>query len=157
MTEEIKEVSNAVSIVDTTNVTSIAVLPEIKDVNDDLFITEDDTFTITVRWYKDNGKLKVEKVSDDFDINNKEINSFTVTFKYPSQGDYEGLMSTNFYKSPDQMKLSDIVQVEVGRMVNLVRKWSLKQDMAKMIDLDPDIIKAMVNLVRDEIGLKGIL
>ena len=154
MTEEVKSEVEGVS-----NVVSIAITePVVKDINDDLFITENDTFTITVRWHKDStGKLKVEKVSDDFDAANKDINSFTVTFKYPSQGDYEGLMSTNFYKSPDQMKLSDIVQVEIGRMVNLIRKWSLKQDMSKMIDLDPDIIKAMVALVREEIGLKGIL
>jgi len=144
------EEANVVSVA--TAVTESTVHP-----NEDIFITEKDTFEITIRYYKVNGKIKVEKVAEDFDSKSSEVKSFTMTFKYPSHGDYEGIMNSSTYKSPDQMKVSDIIQMELSRMVTLFRTWSLKQDITRMIEMDPDILKAACTLIREEIGLKGIL
>jgi hypothetical protein len=124
---------------------------------EDIFITEDDTFDITIQWYKFGGKVLVESEDPDFDEEYKGINSFNVTFKYPSQGDYEIIMSSATYRSPDDINVADIVKMEITRMVTLVRGWSLDQKMERMVELDPNIIKAMLRKVRDVIGMKGIL
>lgn len=151
MADKVEE-ANAVSTVVESNVAS----DTLSD-NEDIFVTENDTFTVTIRYYKVGSKIKVEKVADDFDDKHTEIKSFTMTFKYPSHGDYEGIMNSSTYKSPDQMKVSDVIQMELSRMVTLFRSWSLNQDITRMIEMDPDILKAACSLIRDEIGLKGIL
>ncbi len=128
-----------------------------RDRNEDIFITEDDLFNITIRWYKKDGNVVVEGGDDGFDINEKDINEFVVTFKYPSQGDYEIIMGSTSYRSPDDMKISDIIQMELTRLITLIRGWSLKQEISRMVQLDPSIIKGMMKKVRDIIGMKGIL
>jgi len=124
--------------------------------NEDIFITEDDTFDVKVRWYKIEEKLFVEDGDTEFD-EAQDVNEFAVTFKLPSQGDYEVIINSSVYRSPDEMKISDIVQLELARMVTLVRSWSLEQDISRMVQLDPDIIKAILKGIRDEVGMKAIL
>jgi len=124
---------------------------------DAIFITEDDTFDIKIRWQKIGNKIYVEEGDANFDPQSSDINEFTVTFKYPSQGDYEIVMSSGTYKNQTEIKLTDIIQLELARMVTLVRRWSLKQDFSKMVDLDPSIVKAILTGVRNEIGMKAIL
>ena len=127
------------------------------DVNEDIFIGEDDTFDIKVRWYKFDGKVMVAREDDEFDEKYEQVNEFTVTFKYPSQGDYEIIIGSSAYRSPEDMTVTNIVQLELARMVTLVRKWSLKQDISRMIELDPNIVKSILRSIREEIGMKGIL
>jgi hypothetical protein len=130
---------------------------EVINDHNDIFITEDDTFDINIKWYKEDGNLYVEDSDTTFDTNYPSINEFTVTIKYPSQGDYETIMSNASYKSPDEMKIADVVQMELVRFITLIRKWSLKQDLSKMVELDPSIIKAILSKVRNKLGMKGII
>lgn len=129
------------------------------DLNDtsDVFITEKDTFDIKFGYYKVGGDFCVESVDDEFDPKNPLVKTIEVTFKYPSQGDYEGIISRNEYKSPDKMTIIDVMQMELTRLVVLIRKWSIKAEFSKMVELDPKIVKAMTNKVREKIGVKGIL
>ncbi len=122
-----------------------------------IFITEDDTFDIRVRWYKIDDELFVYESDTDFDKDMEGMNEFTVTFKYPSQGDYELIMNSTVYRSPDEMKIADVIQMELTRLVTLVRRWSLPQDMSRMVEMDPLIIKSLLKQIRDKIGMKGIL
>jgi len=122
-----------------------------------IFITEKDTFDVKVKWYKIKDDLFIDDSDTEFDAETGSINEFTVTFKYPSQGDYELIMNSSVYRSPDEMKIVDVIQMELNRLVTLVRKWSLPQDMSRMVEMDPMIIKSLLKKVRDKIGMKGIL
>lgn len=130
-----------------------------RDDSDDIFITENDTFDVKIKWYKIGSQLFVQDSDFDFEEEEAEdrgVKEFTVTFKYPSQGDYETIMGTASYRTPDDMKISDIILMELTRLVTLVRRWSLKQDLSRMVDMDPMFIKALLKKVRDEIDMKGI-
>ena len=131
-------------------------MSENKNTNDDLFITEDDTFDITIKWYKKDGDLCVKDITDEYDNDFEEINEFTVTFKYPNQGDYEAISKSGENKSPEDLKIADIVGLELARLVVLIRSWSLEQEMSKLVLLDPDIVKGMIKAVQDELGMIGI-
>jgi hypothetical protein len=137
--------------------TELTVSNENTDINESIFIDENDTFDILVRWYKENDKIYVEDSETEFDDNYTNINEFSVTFKYPSQGDYESILRSSNYKSPDEMKMIDLIQMELTRLVILIRKWSLTQNLSRMIELDPMIIKSITKKVRDKIGMKGII
>jgi len=128
-----------------------------EDPNESIFITEKDTFDITIKWYKIGDDLFIADSDTGFDEQNSEINDFTVTFKFPSQGDHESIMNSASYRSPDDMKISDIIQMELTRLVVLVRKWSLDQNISRMVEMDPMIVKSMLKKIRDKIGMKGIL
>ena len=128
-----------------------------KDVNDAIFITENDTFDVKVRWQNLGNKIYVEDGDVEFDEEYGNINEFTVTFKYPSQGDSEIIMNSGTYHNQNEIKLTDVIRLELARLVTLVRRWSLKQDLSRMVDLDPNIIKAILTGVRNEIGMKSIL
>jgi len=150
----------------TSNVTSNVLTSEVDLVNkdnvikltdnSDLFITEKDTFDITVRYYKKD-EVFVENVDDVFDSNEPSIKQFSITFKYPNQGDFETIMAQNAYKSPDQLKLIDILQMELTRIVVLIRKWTLNAEFARLAELDPKVIKGIAQKVREKLGMRGIL
>lgn len=166
---EVIDTANVSSEVATSNVSSKAVdikIAEVekaeevvieKDINDAIFITEDDTFDVKVRWQKLGSRIYVEDGDVEFDENSGHLNEFTITFKYPSQGDSEIIMNSGTYHSQDQIKLADVIRLELARLVTLVRRWSLKQDLSKMVNLDPNIIKAILTGVRNELGMKAIL
>jgi hypothetical protein len=148
-----------------TNVTTTEEDVEVAEVSDedtqddssDVFITENDTFDIKISYYKVGKDFCVESVDPEFDPKNPDVKYIEMTFKYPSQGDYETIIAQNAYKTPDKMTLIDVLQMELTRLVILIRKWSLKAEFNRMIDLDTKIVKAMANKVRDNIGVKGIL
>jgi len=135
------DLSNVVSSVDTS----------------DLFVTENDTFDVTVKYYKQNGEIIVEDVDEAFDLKEPTLKEFSITFKYPSQGDFEAIMARNAYKSPDQLKLIDVLQMELTRLVILIRKWTINAEFSRMIELDPKVIKGISVKVREKIGMRGIL
>ncbi|MFA7219218.1 MAG: hypothetical protein WC119_01780 [Synergistaceae bacterium] len=131
----------------------------VADPNEGIFITEKDTFDVKIRWYKIDDIVHVDGNPNDteFDSQYSGINEFTVTFKYPSQGDYEVIMNSAVYRSPDEMNVASIIQLELTRLVTLVRKWSLKQELSRMVELDPVIINEILRQVRNVIGVKAIL
>ena len=138
--------------------------PEIKqeklDDNNDAFVSENDVFTITINYYNDPDKgLIVETVDDEFDEKKEGIKSFTMTFKYPSQGDYETIMARTNYKSMENMSLTEMIILETTRAIVLMKKWSLKRKLTvgEITAADPKIIKEIINKVRIKIGTKGLI
>jgi hypothetical protein len=125
--------------------------------DEDIFITEEDTFNIELNWYKDGGKIFVDGEDVEYDPDFEDIRTLGMTFKFPSQGDYEIIMGSATYKSPDDVNVSDIIQMEITRMVTLVRAWTLDQKLERMVELDPNIIKGALRKIRNVIGMKGIL
>lgn len=126
--------------------------------NSDIFITEDDTFEVVIRYHRDqNNSLVVETVNNDFNETTEGLKTFSVTFKYPSQGDYENIINAGQNRSVEQLRYADIVQMENFRIALLIRSWTLPHEIARIAELDPDIVKAIVNRVREKIALKGIL
>ena len=148
--DEVKsEVNNVVKEVDTPAVTSV-------------FVTEDDKFDVTVEFYKDNGKTIVRGVDDSFDIARK-CESFTVTVKYPSQGDVELIYSASGKSvdptNPQEISVPDFLRLELSRLLILIRKWSAGTELTseKIYQLNPKIVKAIILKIRTEIGMEGII
>jgi hypothetical protein len=127
-----------------------------------VFVTEDDKFDVTVEFYKDNGKMIVRGVDDSFDITRKSEN-FTVTVKYPSQGDVELIYSSSGKSvdptNPQEISIPDFLRLELSRLLILIRKWSAGPDLTaeKIYQLNPKIVKAIILKIRAEIGMEGII
>ena len=129
-----------------------------EDTNDDIFVTEDDTFEVNVEFYFNDDKLFVKSVDEnEYDPIGKNVRSFSATFKHPSQADLETIMANVAYKSPEFLEMKDIISLELVRMGILLRKWTLTQKLERIVELDPKIIKGMMNSVRDVIGMDGIV
>jgi len=138
-------------------------LEEIKqpDENDfsSIFINETDVFDIIIKFNKVDGALKVEFVDDDFiDENSKEIK---ITFKYPSQGDYDlinGYVSKSS-KDDDDTFVRDFMKLELARVLVLIRKWSLKEKLSNdsIYKLHPKVFKCITYHVREKISTDGLL
>jgi len=124
--------------------------------NEDLFVTEKTTFEAKVRYYKDekNGFI-VEGVSEEFDEKNK-LQEIIVTCKYPSQSDYQSLLNSPSFKGLNDLRAVDVVLLELSRLSLLIRGWSLKQDLARIMEMDPRIVKGILWAVSQKIGMQGI-
>lgn len=152
MSEETVETKNEVVVQTETVVPTKTV-----ESHDDIFITENDTFTLEVQYYKANGDIKVKKVDDDFDEKAENIKTISFTCKYPSQGDYQTMVNSGVYKSINEnISGLDMIQLEMIRLSLLLRTWTIKKPIEEMINMDPKIVKAMLLLVNERIGLKGI-
>ena len=126
-----------------------------------VFVTEDDVFDITLSFYKENGKMYVSGVDDDFDVS-KAKDEFLATFKYPSQGDSELIMNMSRQASngnASDLTVPDFMKMEVARMMVLIRKWSAGTDLTseKIYQLHPKIVKGLVAALRQEMGTEGII
>lgn len=132
------------------------------DDNDDIFISEKDTFDIKITYQKVDGNILIKDADEDFDdaIPSKSI---AVTFKYPSQGDvsmisvaFKGVGSVGTLENID---LKDFINVEFARLLCLIRSWSLKTKISRenISSLHPRIVKAMLEGLRNKIGMDGIL
>ena len=127
-----------------------------------VFVTEDDKFDVTVEFYKENGKTFVRGVDDSFDIA-KKSEYFTVTVKYPSQGDVELIYSATGKSvdptNPQEISVPDFLRLELSRLLILIRKWSAGIDCTaeKIYQLNPKIVKAIILKIRAELGMDGII
>jgi len=125
----------------------------------DVFVTENDTFDVVVRYYKEGSNVFVENVDDNFD-KTKKIKEFTVTFKYPNQSDVAQI-SSSFPKigAAGEIDARDFMRMEFTRLLCLIRKWSLKKPLenSSVLSVHPKIIKGMVSQIREKIGTDGII
>lgn len=127
------------------------------------FVTENDTFDVVTKYYKIDKKIIVEDVDDDFDTKNTNIKTLICTFKYPSQADSSiiGLQSRQINNSvgKSEFGITDYIQLELYRLLTLIRKWNLKDELnnASVMNLNPKIIKAITSKIRIEIGTEGII
>lgn len=131
----------------------VVIVPE---TNDDIFITENDTFDCSFKYYKDGINVVVSGVDDDFDAT-KPSKTITFTCKYPSQADYQSIINSNAFKGiTDELTGTDLIKLEMTRLSLLLRKWSVSKPLDKLLDADPKIIKGMLVCVSKVIGLKGL-
>lgn len=126
----------------------------------DIFITEKDTFDIVVKYYKKDGVLYVKEVDDEFDDKEPCID-FSITFKYPDQGDTARITTGANRISADieNIDVRDLINLEFSRVLCLIRKWVLDKKLTNenILQLHPKIIKAIVVQIRDLIGMDGII
>jgi len=133
---------------------------KVEDDCSDIFVTEKDTFDVTVEYYKKDDVLYVEG-DDGFD---KEVASkkITMSFKYVNQGDIGliALQAANSKMSTDgQINARDFVALEFHRFNVLIRKWSIKKEInnENILGINAKIIKAFLSKIRDKIGMDGML
>lgn len=127
------------------------------------FISDDDVFDIRVEYYKENKRIFVKGVSDLFDDKkNNSIISFKV--KYPSQADCEMISASSRGEGnlvqEGEVDVRNFFKMELARFLTLVRSWnevSRELNNKNVMDLHPDIIRAALLKVRDELGTTGII
>ena len=129
---------------------------------EDIFITENSTFDISVIFQKDENKILVENVDASFDEKNiVDSKSINITFKYPSQGDITEIANSpirSSVKGLETLSVSDFTLLETARMLCLIRKWSIKKPInnQSIMELNPKIVKAIIYKIREKIGNEGI-
>tara|TARA_R110000824_G_scaffold148242_3_gene317904 strand:+ start:78163 stop:78684 length:522 start_codon:yes stop_codon:yes gene_type:complete len=135
------------------------VLENKKESNSDIFVTEDDTFSVKVEFYKDGPECVVKGIHEKYDPTDKDVDvrSIDIDLKYPSQGDVSLIMDSSSYRSLENMEISDVMKLESIRLSLLLRTWSLDQDTSRLGELAPEIVQGILNEVRNEIGMKGII
>jgi hypothetical protein len=122
---------------------------------EDIFITEENTFDVVVKYHKDGNKLLVEKIDDNY--NEENSSSITVTFKYPSQGDVTAIASHPLRDSvkglDNTLDITGFYLLESARMLCLIRKWSIDKpiDHKSIMELNPKIVKAIISGIREAI------
>ena len=134
-----------------------------KEENDfsDIFITENDVFDVSVKYYKKDGKIYTDAGTDsDFDISipTKEI---IVTVKHPNQSDCNTISASipPSHRDIEKMDIRDFLEAELIRFIVLMRKWNVgkKIDRDAILKLNPKLLKALFFKVREVIGMEGII
>jgi hypothetical protein len=126
----------------------------------DIFITENDTFDVTVRYYKRDGVLIVSEIDDSFDVTVPH-EQFTATIKYPDQGDYTKI--SRQIKSGgaglEQLDIVDFMALEFARLVCLIRSWTIDKNLTNenIMAMSPKIVKSMLVQVTNKLGTDGII
>lgn len=125
----------------------------------DVFITEGDTFDISIKYYNKNGKLFVKKIDDDFDDSASGIRTIDITFKYPSQGDCMMIERNMESIESATENLKTFLRMEYNRFLILARKWNLpeKLEESEVLRLRPKMIKAIFQELREKIDMDGII
>lgn len=125
------------------------------------FVTEEDVFEVSVKYYFKDKECFVENITDGFDATNKDITDLTCTLKYPSQGDITLISSriTAFKLNQEEIDLKDFYNVEFIRFLVLVRKWNVDATLnnENALRLHPRIVKALLLKIRDVIHLDAII
>ena len=135
---------------------------EVKKDTPGIFIGENDTFDIEIKYYRDGKSIVVYGVDDNFDESNKETQTITMTLKYPSHGDFltiNNIKSNVLMNRSDDIDIKTFLQVEYYRLTILLRKWSLSDSVEEesILRLHPKIVKGAFHKIRENIGLDGII
>jgi hypothetical protein len=128
---------------------------------DDIFVTEKDSFSVSIEYYKDGNNIFVEGLDDNFDIT-RQSKKITATFKKPSQGDVTTIANSpirNSIKNIESMSINEFLLLEISRLMILIRSWTLpnKINNETIMSINPKIIKGLLNKIRNEIGTEGII
>lgn len=122
-------------------------------VDADVFISENDVFTVKINYYKKNGDIIIEKLDSDFDYNN-DVKSFEVTFKYPSYLDAQEIISNT---NEDGVNFSNLISLQNVRIVTLMKSWTLNSPIKNINTINNKFMKALRILVEEKIGMEGII
>ena len=128
--------------------------------NSSPFITAEDVFNISIDYYREGVKVIVEG-NDKYD-DKKEKSSIGFMVRYPSQADVETIMQgckDILVDVDENMDLRKFIKIELFRFLTLVKAWSVEQPISNenIMNLHPDIIKAVLAKVRSELGTNGII
>jgi hypothetical protein len=126
-----------------------------KQDNSDIFVTEDNTFDVEIKYYVTDSLPHIEGFSDEFD-DEIETKDFTVTFKFPSQRDSEIIMATKSIENAETATYLDFIEIENVRMMTLIRGWSLDRPLKDLSTVHPDIIKAIKAKISEKILGSGL-
>ena len=128
---------------------------KIETIESDIFVGDEDMFDVKVEYYKEDGKLYVKGIDDDFDLK-KKFKEFKVYFKYPSFIDAVSIHQ--FAKiGNDEIEIMDMMKLEDARVRVLLRKWDLNKKISSLDSMHVKFIRAIKNGVRETIGMDGIL
>jgi hypothetical protein len=126
------------------------------DNNNDIFITEEDRFTIPIKYYLEDREPVIEGFSDAYLPNEKEIHSFDVYFKYPSQKDVEYIMSVKPIQNIESAEILDFIELENVRLITLLRGWSMERSLEDLAQIHPTIVKALRAKISEKIAGNGL-
>ena len=126
------------------------------DNNDDIFITEKDRFTIPVKYYLEDKEPMVEGFSDEYNHKDQKLHSFEVYFKYPSQKDFEYIMSVKPIQRIQDAEVLDFIELENVRLVTLLRGWSMDRSLEDLAQIHPTIVKSLRAKISEEIAGNGL-
>ena len=120
--------------------------PEVKtDVFSDIFVTENDTFTVSLKYYKKDGKLFVESIDEKFDDKEMIHEILDVTLKHPDQSDCYNIsaVSPRLNSDINGVDVREFIKVEISRFVLLARGWNVNKELnsSSIMQLNPKIIK----------------
>ena len=123
-----------------------------------IFVSEDDVFDVSVGCYKEEGRLFVEDLDDDFDAK-KDKETLTLTLRYPSQADVEQINMSNTVNAIEEFDARALAHLEFTRLLVLAKEWSLKEELnnSNILKLHPRVVKALIIKIREKIAFDGIL
>ena len=130
-----------------------------KKLTQSIFVTENDTFDVKVKFYREGAKLIVEEVDEGFD-KSQNCEEITVKFKYASQGDYDLIVSqAKLNGNTDEIDVREFTRLGLVRLMILVRDWDIDEKLnnESIMKLHPKIVKALLNGIVEEIGMDGII
>ncbi len=127
---------------------------------EDIFITENNKFTISLEYYN-NGEDIIVEGNDDFD-KTRTAKKIDITFKKPSQGDITAISNSsirNSVKNIETLSINDFLLLEIARFLCLIRSWSIPKKISQdtIMSINPKIIKGILAKVREIIGTEGII
>lgn len=129
---------------------------KVEETNDDLFVTEDDTFDVDIKYYIEEKTPIIEGYDDEFSEDGKKLKAIKLVFKYPSQRDCEAIMASSDIVDFDSATYSDIVKTENVRLMTLIRSWTLDKPLGQLANFNPKVIKAIRLKISEVIGMSGI-
>ena len=124
-----------------------------------VFISEEDVFDVVVKYSEVEGRILVSSVDDNW-VDSEDASKVVLTFKYPSQGDYDTIShSTKDNIMGNDFDIKQLRGLEFMRVLILIRKWSFDMPLTNenMLKLNTKIAKAIIIGVREKIGMEGII
>jgi hypothetical protein len=134
------------------------VVVEKKDYSD-IFVTENDTFDVTIKYYKKDGKIYTDSGTDEQFSFDEKCKDLTVTLKYPDQADSVIISSSiPSAKNLDKIEIGDFLSLELSRLIVLIRKWSIDKKITKetILGINPKIVKGLLFRIRETLGTEGL-
>jgi hypothetical protein len=127
----------------------------------DIFVTEEDTFNVTLKYYKKDNIIYTDG-GTDVDFSPKEpCKELVLTLKYPDQADCVTIASASpkMGQEIDKMDIRDFLSMELTRLIILMRKWSIdkKLDQNSIMSMHTKIVKGLLVRIREKIGMEGIV
>ena len=132
---------------------------EKKKLSQSIFVTENDTFDVKVKFYREGARLFVDEVDEEFD-KSKTCEEINVKFKYASQGDSDLIVTqANLNGKVDEIDVREFTRLGLIRLMILSRDWDIDEKLnnESIMKLHPKIVKALLNGIVEEIGMDGII